>query len=100
MIRAAENIAAYAAVFCFIIFPVMVIHCFYDDRITVSRKKTGLFALIPMVIKIIDLFPATETPLSLLLITAVPIAAVTGGKMRFYHRFINWSRYVLIYFFH
>lgn len=99
MIRAVQEIAAWIAVYSLAVFPILVIHCFYDERITLSRRKSAIFALIPVLFKISEIYPASDIPLMLLLITVIPITAVIGEKMRFYHRFVNWSRYVFIFLF-
>ena len=91
-----KSAAALVSLYIFVLFPVLVIHCFYDDRITVSKKKAALLLSVPIGVGLFNIFPVIEITITLLLVAAVPIIAVTGGKMTFFHRFVNWSRYLLL----
>ncbi len=91
-----ETVIEYIAFVGAMIFPLFTIHCFYDDNVTVTNRKLLIFALLPLFSYIPDIFPQTELPITFGYFIATPIIAVTGGKMTFFKRFINWSRYVLI----
>jgi len=86
----------YIALVGAMIFPLFTIHCFYDDTVPVTNRKLLIFALLPLFSYIPDIFPQTELPITFGYVIAAPILAVAGGKMTFFKRFINWSRYVLI----
>lgn len=86
----------YIALVGALIFPLFTIHCFYDDNVPATNRKLLIFALLPLFSYIPDIFPQTDLPITFGYAIAAPIIAVTGGKMTFFKRFINWSRYVLI----
>ena len=91
-----ETVIEHIAFVGMMIFPLFTIHCFYDDNVTVTNRKLLIFVLLPLFSYIPDIFPQTDLPITFGYAIAAPIIAVAGGKMTFFKRFVNWSRYVLI----
>ncbi len=81
----------------FVLFPLFVIHCFYDDSVTVSWKKIIIIACISLLSCIEFIVPQTEPFMTLIVFLAAPLIAVMGDKIPFRRRLKNWSRYFFIW---
>ena len=54
-----ETVIAYIALVGAMIFPLFIIHCFYDDNVTVTNRKLLIFALLPLFSYIPDWYRET-----------------------------------------
>jgi len=90
-----DCIVGYLAFFGITLFPLLLIHCFYDENLAVTGKKILAIALMPFLSVLIKIAPATDPFVTAFYVIVIPVIAVLGGKMTLFRRVINWSRYIL-----
>lgn len=84
--------------FAMLTFPWLAIHCFLDDRVTVTKKK---LLLIPaaFIVKNLDRIADGDFITGISAILLMSLLPVTGGRMPLFSRLVNWLRYIFIVIF-